>query len=172
MKINIEELANLPENQITLNFHETISDLNNNTPINGVIIAYLTSYGVKIEGNIETDMILECDRCLKSYSCHININIDEKFVKDSIILEGTRDLELTNENFVEELDNRSEIDITDLVYQYIILNLPGKKLCYSECPGTEEIQKLKTEKSLDPRLEVFKNILEKKPDNSKKTNKE
>ena len=39
------------------------------------------------------------------------------------------EIELKNDNFVVELNNEGEIDITDLVYQSVILNLPSQKLC-------------------------------------------
>lgn len=59
---------------------------------------------------------------------------------------------------MEELKGSKEIDMTDLIYQSIILNIPTQKLCKKECQGTEEFQRLTVEKSIDPRLQIFKNL--------------
>lgn len=156
MKIYLDELENNPENQLTLEFNEIIDELGNNQKITGSITASLTTYGVDVKGFIETDLNLECDRCLKSYTYHVNIDFDEKFIRDNLASDETKEIEITKENFVEELHGRKEIDITDLIYQSIILNIPSKKLCDVECPGNEAFQKLKDDISLDPRMQVFK----------------
>ena len=156
MKISLEELSDAPENTITLGFHEVIEQLDNNKPVDGEITACLIPGGVKVEGHVETDLNLECDRCLENYPYHVDIDIDEIFIKGN--LSSAKEIEISHENFVEELKGRSEIDITDLVYQSIILNTPSKKLCQEECPGTEELQQIQSEKPLDPRMEIFKKL--------------
>lgn len=85
MKINLEELESIPE--LAFSFNEAISELNNNCPVTGKITVSSKDYGVEIKGQVETDIILECDRCLKNFKYHINLDIDEKFVKDSLISE-------------------------------------------------------------------------------------
>ena len=50
---------------------------------------------------------------------------------------------------------QKEIDIYDLLYQSVILNLPNKKVCGINCKGKEFLSE---ENMIDPRLEVFKNI--------------
>ena len=158
MKINFDELSNLPDNKITLDFNEKISGLDNDKTVNGTITAYITAYGIKIEGCVETEMIFECDRCLKKYHYHVSIDIDEKFVKDNFTSTASKELELTEEDFAEELNEKKEIDVTDLVYQSIILNMPSQRLCDIKCPGAEEYQKLNITEKIDPRLEVFRKI--------------
>ncbi len=161
MKINIEELESIPDKTITLNFNEKISELENDSPVSGTLTISSTGYGAEVEGHVATDIVLECDRCLERFTYHIDVDIDEKFVKDRIISEERNEIELTSEDFVEELKGSKEIDVTDLVYQSIILNVPTKKLCDIECEGTEEYQKLIKEKPIDPRLEIFKKLSDK-----------
>lgn len=164
MKLNIDELENMPEKLITYTYHELIKELNNGITADGLITAYSTGYGIRIEGHIETDIELECDRCLEAYSYHVNIDIDETFIKDGLMSESIKELELTKENFVEELNGREDIDITDLVYQSILLNIPTKKLCNVECNGSEEFRIFQTEENIDPRMEVFKTFSDYKAD--------
>ena len=158
MKINIEDIANSAEGKITIDFQEKINELENNEIVRGIISIEITSYGVKVEGHVETEVTLECDRCLKSYKSLIQADIDEKFVKEKIVSDDVKELEIKKDNFVEELNGRTDVDITDLVYQSIILNLPNKKLCDINCQGSEELKKIQSEKLIDPRLEIFKKI--------------
>ncbi|OGI18046.1 MAG: hypothetical protein A2287_08130 [Candidatus Melainabacteria bacterium RIFOXYA12_FULL_32_12] len=162
MKINIEELSNTPEGQLTLEFNEVINELGNDQPVDGEVTARLIPSGVQVEGHVETDMMLECDRCMVNYPYHVDVNIDEVFIKGN--LSSAKEIELTQENFVEELKGRNEIDVTDLIYQSIILSIPSKNLCQEECPGTKEFQELQIEKPADPRLEVFKKLSEQESD--------
>jgi uncharacterized protein len=160
LKINLEDLENNPDGQMTFNIDEIISELGNDKPVVGTITVNSSEYGVEISGLVETDVVLECDRCLNKYPYHIKIDIDEVLIKEDIVPPNTKEFEITGENFVEELKGRKEIDMTDLIYQDIILNMPGKKLCAEECPGSPELQKVKSETNLDPRMQVFKNMLD------------
>jgi len=75
---------------------------------------------------------------LKEFLHHVAIDIDEKFVKGKIIEDNIKEYEIKNENFFEELGEVTEIDLTDLIYQNIILNIPIQKLCDLNCKGSEE----------------------------------
>lgn len=160
MKIKLEDLENNPEKQITVDFNEVISDLENDKPVVGTVTVMLTPYGIEIMGIVETDMILECDRCLKTYPYHLKIDINEELIKDNIVDSETKEFEITRGNFVEELKGRKEIDMTDIIYQDIILNIPGKKLCDIKCTGSEELLNIKSDKQLDPRMQAFKKFFE------------
>jgi uncharacterized protein len=164
LKIKLEDLENNPENKITLDFDEVISELENDKPVTGTVTVMLTPYGVEVTGSVETDLNLECDRCLKIFPYHLKIDINEELTKENIVNPETKEYEITRGNFVEELKGRKEIDVTDIIYQDIILNIPGKKLCDEKCEGTEELQENKSEKQLDPRMQAFKKFFEENKD--------
>ncbi|MDD3013072.1 MAG: DUF177 domain-containing protein [Candidatus Gastranaerophilales bacterium] len=164
MKINLEDLVNNLENKVTLEFKEVINELENDEPVIGIVTVMLTPYGVEVTGSVETNMTFECDRCMKAYPYHLKIDLNEELIRESIVDSETKEYEITRGNFVEELKGRKEIDVTDIIYQDIILNIPGKKLCDKKCIGSEELQKVKSEKSLDPRMQVFKKFFEKNND--------
>lgn len=158
MKVNLYDLENLPDKRIEVYFNEEIDELKNNKPVLGQITVYTTYYGAKVSGHVQTEITLECDRCLDKFNSNIEVDIDEKYVKDSLAFQDGKEFEIKEENFVEELNGSDEIDITDLIYQSIILNIPSKKLCDIKCPGSLEFQKLKENKEIDPRLEIFKKL--------------
>jgi len=147
---------------MTLEFNEKIEELNSENTVKGVLTASLISGGVRLEGHVETDLVLECDRCVEKYPYHADVDIDEIYVSGS--LSTAKELELNESHFVEELRGKKEIDVTDLVYQSIILNIPSKRLCNEECPGSEGLQNM--EKPIDPRLEIFKKLSEEHKDNN------
>ena len=64
-------------------------------------------------------------------------------------------IEIKEGQFVTDLNGADKIDIYDLLYQSVILNIPNKKVCGINC---NEDKFMKEEDLSDPRLEVFKNI--------------
>ena len=71
------------------------------------------------------------------------------------IPEEGQEFEIKDGQFVTDLNGEKEIDIYDLLYQSVILELPNKKVCGINCKGREFLSEQET---TDPRLDVFKNI--------------
>ena len=68
-----------------------------------------------------------------------------------------QELELKDGQFITDLNGENEIDIKDLLYQSVIINLPDKKVCGINCnEGFFETEE--TYQVPDSRMEVFKNI--------------
>ncbi len=159
LKINLKELENTPEQKQDFYFEEIIEELDNGISVKGTINAQLTEYGVQIQGEVDTKLNLICDRCLDFFEYNINVSFHEKFVKNGQnISQGQTEYELTDEDFAEDLQGREEINVTDLIYQNIIINVPGKKLCDINCVGSQALQDLNNKDETDPRLEIFKKL--------------
>ena len=112
---------------------------------------------IEARGNVEGKITLECDRCLNKYGYDLDFDIDETFAKNSLLDEYGTELELSNGQFVTDLEGAEEIDVYDLLYQSVILALPNKKVCGINCNeglfvSDEEY------KTPDNRMDVFKNI--------------
>lgn len=160
MKINIEEIKKAPDKKVEINFSDSIEEFKHKEKIKAALVASASKFGLSIKGKIMGELILECDRCLSEYVHELNAEINEDFITDSLVSEDQKEYELGGSDFVEELNGQDEIDIKDLVYQSIILDLPYKCLCKADCPGSEELQKLNKEEYIDERLEVFKSFSE------------
>ena len=154
-KISIEELENTDEKSINFHFEDYIDDLNSEGPI--VSDLKITSLGdfIEITGSVECILKLECDLCLKEFDYELKFNLDEMYAKNSLLEEYGQETELKSGQFVTDLNGETEIDIYDLLYQSVILNLPNKKVCGINCNGDKF---LKEENLSDPRMDVFKNI--------------
>ena len=112
---------------------------------------------ISASGHVEGKITLECDRCLKKYDYDLNFDIDETFAKKSLLDDYGQELELTSGQFVTDLNGEEEIDVYDLLYQFVILNLPNKKVCGINCNEGLFVSEEEFENH-DSRMDVFKNI--------------
>ncbi len=165
MRISISELENSKNGQVNIEFSEVIDDLNTAIPVKAILLVKsLDKEYINVTGNVSATLSLECDNCLKKFEKSVSINIDETFVKHSLHEEYKEEVELKEGSFVEELNGAEEIDITDLIYQSVILNLPNKLVCDINCIGEEKIEQYIKKENSDPRLEIFKSIKIEKDD--------
>jgi len=153
----IEDIEQANNKKLSYEFDDIIEEI----PTNGNIYANLTleSLGefIKVTGNVKLIAKLECDICLNEYEESMDFEIDEMFAKSSLMEEYGQELELRDGQFITDLNGENEIDIKDLLYQSVIINLPDKKVCGINCKeGVFETDE--TYKIPDARMEVFKNI--------------
>ena len=65
--------------------------------------------------------------------------------------------EIKEGQFITDLNGEKEIDVYDLLYQSVILQLPNKKVCGINC-NEDKFLKDDEEFVQDERMAVFKNI--------------
>ena len=112
---------------------------------------------IEVKGHADGKITLECDRCLNKYSYDLDFDIDETFAKNSLLDEYGSEVELSNGQFVTDLNGAEEIDVYDLLYQSVILALPNKKVCGINCNEGMFVSEDDV-KPHDTRMDVFKNI--------------
>lgn len=160
MLIELEELKNAPEKLLNLDFNEYIAEIGNSEDVTGNVTVKLTPYGVKVSGKLNTQVELTCDRCLQKFVKPVKAELDEDFLFGTLLPEGTKEYELNTNEFVDDLNGQDAIDVTELVYQTIILEIPTQVLCSESCEGTEDFEIKKEDEIVDPRLEQFKKLSE------------
>ncbi|MBK5240944.1 YceD family protein [Clostridium sp.] len=79
---------------------------------------------MELTGSIETELLLECSRCLETFSHSINIEFNERLSKT---------LHNEDEDIIFIKDDR--LDLNEIVENNIISMLPIKKLCNKDCKG-------------------------------------
>ena len=154
----IEDLDNAENKTLHCTFDEKIEGIDCVTPIHAELCAKSLGDFVQITGQVKGIVTLECDLCLEKFEHELDFEIDELFSKGTLFgdyEESGMEFEISDGQFVTDLDGENEIDIYDLLYQSVILNLPNKKVCGINCKGKEFLSE---ENMIDPRLEVFKNI--------------
>ena len=158
-KISIEELENTSSKSLEIHFNEKIEGLDCVTPIISDLTVLSLGEFIEVKGNVKGTVKLECDLCLKEFDYNLDFDIDEMYAKNALLEDYGQETVLKDGQFVTDLEGADEIDIYDLLYQSVILNLPNKKVCGINCNGDKF---LKEENLSDPRLDVFKNIQIKK----------
>ena len=154
-KISIEDLENSVNKTIHYHFDDKIDGINSNGSICADLELKSLVDFVEIKGNVKGTLNLECDLCLKEFEYRIDFDIDEMFAKNALMDYYGQETELKEGQFITDLNGENEIDIYDLLYQSVILNIPNKKVCGINCNGDKF---MKEEDLSDPRLDVFKNI--------------
>jgi uncharacterized protein len=93
--------------------------------------------GLLVQCKLTAEVKLICSRCLDTFLCPISFTAEEEFLRISDVSD---DFALTLPEQSEEftIDSKNMLDLTELIRQYILLNLPMKPLCRSDCPGIKE----------------------------------
>lgn len=116
-----------------------------------------------IEGKGSVTLLIPCGRCLTDVACPIELDFDREV-----------DMKMTEEERIEALDENNYIcggnlDVDQLIYNEILINLPTRVLCKDDCKGicshcgtnlNEGSCQCENE-SLDPRMAVIRDIFSK-----------
>jgi len=153
-KVSIKDIED--EGALEFSFEDDIKELED---CHITAMLEFKSLGDFIEalGHIDGKITLECDRCLDKFVHNLNFDIDETFAKNSLLDEYGQELELSNGQFITDLNGAEDIDVYDLLYQSVILALPNKKVCGINCNEGYFVSE-DDYKTHDTRMDVFKNI--------------
>ena len=155
---SIEDIENAKNKTLSCVIDEQIEGVDALEPIHAELTFKSLGDFVEVEGNVKGLVKLQCDLCLEEFEYNLDFEIDELYSKRTLFNDSElsgQEIEIKEGQFVTDLNGEDEIDIYDLLYQSVILNLPNKKVCGINCKGGEF---LKEENLSDPRLDVFKNI--------------
>lgn len=156
-KILIDDIENAPNKCLDIDFDEVIEDIPSKEPVKAHLKIKSLGDFIEITGNVKANLTLECDLCLKEFEYKLDEEIDEMFAKNALQEEYGQETEIKDGQFVTDLEGKNEIDIYDLLYQSVILNIPNKKVCGINCnKGVFQTDEEFVEE--DPRMEVFKHI--------------
>ena len=154
-KISIQDIEDSKDKTLHFDFDDEIPE------IKAGVEASLdfTSLGefIQVKGDVQATVKLECDLCLEEFEQKLEFDIDEMFAKNSLYEEYSQETEIKEGQFVTDLNGADEIDVYDLLYQYVILQLPNKKVCGINCKG-DVFAKDESEFVQDERMAIFKSI--------------
>ena len=153
-KVEIEDIESGLVNHF--DFDAQITELKNCKIKASLDLKPLGEY-IEVKGHAQGSLTLECDRCLNEFEYKLDFDIDETYAKNSLYEEYGQELELSSGQFITDLNGEKEIDIYDLLYQSVILNLPNKNVCGINCNEGLFVSDEDMEIH-DNRMDVFKNI--------------
>ena len=93
--------------------------------------------GVLVQCKLTAEVKLICSRCLDTFLFPISFSAEEEFLPISDV---SGDLAISSleqsEGFT--INSKNILDLSELIRQYMLLNLPMKPLCRPDCPGIKE----------------------------------
>lgn len=154
-KILIEDIEKEPNKILHYSFDEFMEEFN--AEIHADLVFKSLGEFIEVSGNVNGKLQLVCDRCLSNFDYDLDIDIEETYAKHALQDEYSQEFELQRGQFITDLNGEKEIDVYDLLYQSVILQLPNKKVCGINCNEgmfvSDEDMKIH-----DKRMDVFKNI--------------
>lgn len=114
---------------------------------------------VHVKGDVSLSLSIPCDRCLKDVKTDIEFTIDRMIIMDDLDSEG---IEVEEKDFMDG----NNLDVDALIFPEILINLPAKVLCKSDCKGLcfrcgadLNLGECGCDRqSLDPRMSVIQDI--------------
>jgi uncharacterized protein len=99
-----------------------------------------TNRGVLVQCKLTAEVKLICSRCLDTFLFPISFTAEEEFLPISDV---SGDLAISSLEQLEQsegftINSKNILDLSELIRQYILLNLPMKPLCRPDCPGIKE----------------------------------
>lgn len=150
----------LPEE---VNLESEEATLKNNVKLSGKLIKRLTQ--VDVEGNISAEIETECTRCLLPIEKELKIPFNVSFVTPENYTEE-KEAEINENDLQVSIFEGDKINLTEIVREQILLNLPLQVFCKDDCKGlcpkcgiNQNLQNCNCdEKDVDPRWSALKNL--------------
>jgi uncharacterized protein len=119
-----------------------------------------TAQGLLVQARLSATLLTECVRCLTDFQQPLNVDFTElyAFSRNSV----------TDSDLV--LPEDAHINLTPLIREYMLLEVPISPLCKPDCKGLcpvcgENLNETfcnHEDEAIDPRLAILKTLLEKK----------
>ncbi len=159
MKISIDDIKNAKNQALKVKFSNEVKGLSTEGLVDAEFILSAFGSHINAKGKIVANVKMCCARCFKSFVEKMELKVDETYALGRLNSgHFGQETELKEGDFVTELGSEFEVDIEDLIYQTVTLNLPNPSVCDINCLGDPEIEKYIKKEISDPRLDVFKNI--------------
>ena len=98
-------------------------------PIAASLSIYKGTHEITIKGILNTDLELECDRCLTDY--RLNLQVDFQ----AILSQLKKPHAENDENIIPIKPTTFEVDLTPFARDALLLAIPMKRLCTENCRG-------------------------------------
>ena len=165
-KISIQDIEDNKDKTLHFDFDDEIPEIK--AGVSASLDFVSLGEFIEVKGNVQAKVMLECDLCLEEFEQKLDFELDEMYAKNSLYEEYSQETEIKEGQFVTDLNGANEIDVYDLLYQSVILQLPNKKVCGINCKGGK-FAKDDSGFIQDERMAIFKDIkIQSSPDKKTK----
>ena len=103
-------------------------------PVKGRLQFTNTGSLLLITGDIETELKLQCGRCLTDMAFPVHVKVEEEF-RLQTIGDAIQVLPLDEDDIESGLVKDNILDIEEIIRQDLLLELPIQPLCKTDCRG-------------------------------------
>ena len=87
-----------------------------------------------LQGRVKGQVKLECGRCLEPCEQPLDMEVEVEFQPSVAILTG-EPMPPPEDDAVYMIDGHHDVDLDEVVREQVLLNLPMRPLCQSDCAG-------------------------------------
>jgi uncharacterized protein len=96
-----------------------------------------TNRSILVTGKLQLATDVVCARCLSTFVCPLELDIEEEYFPRLDITSGTP-LPSPEEPSSFTIDEHQILDLTEAARQYAVMAIPMKPLCRPDCPGLRQ----------------------------------
>jgi uncharacterized protein len=93
-----------------------------------------TGVGVAVDGHIDTQVKVECDRCLKPVELPVSADFALEYITGADY-ESSLAVALNEEEMSVSVFDGESIDVDEIVKEQVLLAVPARTLCREDCKG-------------------------------------
>jgi len=135
MQINVSQQLKEPIGSVrNYEVSEVVDIADGSSLVQGDVRLVRTNRGILAEGRLHTEVEVACSRCLNSFSCPLNLAIEEEYFPTTDVVSGAW-LPLPEEPGCFIINEQHILDLTEALRQYALLAIPMKPLCREDCAG-------------------------------------
>ena len=94
-----------------------------------------TDTGIWASGKLQASATVSCVRCLQDCTTQVHFTMDDVYYPKVDVNTGVNLPKPNDEDNQCFIDSQHILDISESVRQYVLLNLPMKPLCETDCAG-------------------------------------
>ena len=110
------------------------SDARGAAPLTGTVRLMRTPQSIFARGRLSGRLAVECSRCLDTAEVPVRFELDAEYFPQVDIMTG-RGLPKPDDDLAFTINQSHELDLSEAVRQYLILELPMQTVCREACQG-------------------------------------
>lgn len=93
-----------------------------------------TDRGILVTGRVSVVVEATCARCLAPFTQPLQVHFEEEYLPTVEVLTGLP-LSRVEDKDTFTIDERHQLDLSEAIRQYFLLDIPLKPLCRPDCAG-------------------------------------